>query len=102
MKFIEYIEERIKDEKSFDVMCNSVDMPATLEFCDDWVITDYCKEQFGELLESEIDVYGYSISIDTVEVLYDDADVCEQFCWAVAGYIADEEWDKLFMNDGEL
>lgn len=99
MKFIEYIEERIKDEEPFDVIIGGIDMPATFEFCDDWVITDYCKELFGELLESEIDVYEYALSINTVEVLYDDDDnLGEQFCWAVAGYIDDDEWQKLFCN----
>lgn len=99
MKFIEYIEKRIQDEEPFDVIIGGVDMPATLEFCDDWVITDYCKEQFGELLDSEIDVYEYKCDIATVEVFYDDYLDGEQFCWAVAGHIDDREWNKLFMNE---
>ena len=98
MRFIEYIEERIKDEAEFDVIVDGVDMPATLGFCDDWVITYYCKEKYEDLLNSEIDVYEYTHDIDTVEVLYDDYRVGEQFCWAVAGYIDETEWNRLFMN----
>lgn len=99
MKFIEYIEERIKDEVAFDVIVGGVDMPATLEFCDDWVITDYCKKQFGDLLNSEIDIYEYTHDIDTVEVFCDDYQEGEQFCWSVAGHIDDREWRKLFSED---
>ena len=47
MKFIDYINERIKDEEEFDAVIGGVDMPATFGFCDDWVITDYCKEKYG-------------------------------------------------------
>ena len=93
MKFIDYINERIKDEKEFDAIIGDVDMPATFGFCDDWVITDYCKSKYGPLLESEIKVYD-----DVVEVFYDDDEIGERFCWSVAGYISESEWEKLFRD----
>ena len=98
MKFIEYINERIKDGEEFDAIIGGVDMPATLGFCDDWTITDYCKEKYGELLESEIEIHKDPTGMytDTVEVLYDNANIGEKFCWSVAGYIGETEWNKLF------
>ena len=99
MKFIDYINERIKDEKEFDAVIGDVDMPVTLGFCDDWVITDYCKEKYGELFKSEIIILQTDDYVDTIEVLYDNDEIGEQFCWAVAGYIGETEWDKLFMGD---
>ena len=101
MTFLEYIEERIKDGEEFDAVIGDVDMPATLGFCDDWKITDYCKSKYGELLNSEIVVHedptgNYTTS---VEVLYNNEEIGEQFCWAVAGYVAESEWNKLFMED---
>lgn len=102
MTFLEYIEERIKDEEEFDAVIGDVDMPATLGFCSDWTITDYCKEKFGDLLNSEIEVIEdptgqYTTAVD---VHYDNDKVGEQFCWAVAGYVAESEWNKLFSKDG--
>lgn len=101
MKFIEYIEEAIKNEGEFDAVIGDVDMPATFCFCDDWKITDYCKEKFGDLLNSEIVVHEDTTGRYTtsVEVLYDDEKVGEKFCWAVAGYIAEDEWNKLFIEE---
>lgn len=98
MKFIEYIEERIKDEYEFDAVIGDVDMPATFGFLEDWCITDYCKEKFGDLLNSEIIIHKDPKGryTETVEVLYDDYKVGEKFCWSVAGYIAEDEWYKLF------
>ena len=98
MKFIDYINERIKDEEEFDAVIGGVDMPATFGFCDDWTITDYCKEKYRELLESEIVVRKRIDYLDVVEVLYDNDKIGEKFSWAVAGYIGETEWNKLFMD----
>lgn len=104
VKFIEYINERIKDGQEFDAIIGDVDMPATFGFCDDCVITDYCIKLFGELLNSEIvehiDTTGHCTT--SVEVLYDNHYIGEQFCWAVAGYISDSEWNKLFTKEGDI
>lgn len=99
MKFIDYINERIKDGNEFDAIIGDVDMPATFGFCDDWVITDYCKEKYEKLLESEIIVHEDPTYIDIVEVLYDDYEIGEKFAYAVAGYIGETEWNKLFMEE---
>lgn len=101
MTFLEYIEkEGIENEKEFDAIIGDVDMPATLGFCSDWKITDYCKQRFGGLLNSEIIVHedptGYCTT--SVEVMFDDSEIGEAFCWAVAGYISEGEWEKLFIE----
>ena len=100
MKFIEYIEERIKDEKEFDAVIGDVDMPATFCFSSDWKITDYCKQKYADLLNSEIEVLKDPTGLYTecVEVLYDDEEIGEIFCYAVAGYISEGEWERLFIE----
>lgn len=100
MTFLEYIEKAIKEDIEFDAVIGDVDMPATFCFCDSWKITDYCKQKYEELLNSEIIVHedptGYCTT--AVEVLYDDNKVGTEFCWAVAGYICEGEWERLFIE----
>lgn len=100
MKFIEYIEARIADEAEFDAIIGDVDMPATFCFDSRWKITDYCKSKYADLLNSEIEEHidptGYCTP--AVEVMYDNEKIGEQFCWAVAGYICEGEWERLFIE----
>lgn len=98
MKFIEYIEERIKDEQEFDVMVGGIFMSMTMSFGDDWIITDYCKEKYADLFNSEIEIIHDNTGkyLDVANVLYNDDKVGRRFCWAVAGYVAEDEWNKMF------
>lgn len=100
MKFIEYIEKTIKENLEFDAVIGDVDMPATFGFCDDWVITDYCMEKYGDLLESEIEVRKDPTGwyTDVVIVDYDNYKKGEKFAYAVAGYVSESEWNKLFVK----
>ena len=101
MTFLEYIEKAIKENLEFDAIIGDVDVPATYCFNDDWKITDYCKQKYGELLNSEIklhegnSVLGYT---DVVEVFYDDEEMGRQFTMAVAGYVSESEWNRLFIE----
>jgi hypothetical protein len=100
MTFLEYINARIEDGEEFDAVIGDEDMPATFGFCDDNVITDYCKEKYGELLNSNIEIMKCPHSIDTVIVDYNSSEVGQMFSWAVAGYVSESEWDKLFTKVG--
>lgn len=98
MKFVEYIEKAIKEDLEFDAVIGDVDMPATFCFCDDMVITDYCMEKYGDMLESEIEIQKDPTGwyTDVVIVDYDNYKKGERFAYAVAGYISDVEYKKLF------
>lgn len=100
MRFLEYIEKAIKEDIEFDAVIGDVDMPATFCFCDSWVITDYCKQKYGDLLNSEIEVHEDPTGHHTtcVEVFYDDYKVGEEFSMALAGYISEGEWNMLFLE----
>lgn len=98
MKFIDYINKAIEEDLEFDAVIGDVDMPATFCFCDDMVITDYCMNKYGDLLNSEIEVREDPTSryTDVVIVDYDDDEKGEKFTWAVAGYVSKTEYEKLF------
>lgn len=98
VKFIDYLKFCIAHDLEFDAVIGDVDMPATFCFCDDMEFTDYCMEKYGDLLNSDCEV-KYDTSgryTDVVIVDYDDENKGEQFTWAVAGYISDTEYKKLF------
>lgn len=97
-KFIDYIKFCIAHDLEFDAVIGDVDMPATFSFCDDMKFTDYCMKKYGDLLNSDCEV-KFDLSgrdTDTVIVDYADDSVGERFAWAVAGYISETEYEKLF------
>lgn len=96
--FKEYIEFCIAKDLEFDAVIGNVDMPCTFCFTDDMKITDYCMVQFGDLLSSECEVKVDPIGryTDAVVVNFDDYKKGERFTWAVAGYIGESEYKKLF------
>lgn len=96
--FKEYIEHCIANDLEFDAVIGDVDMPCTFCFSDDMKITDYCMEKYGDLLNSEcevrVDPTGKYTNV--VEVFYDDDEKGERFSWAMAGYIGESEYKRLF------
>ena len=98
MKFIEYMKFCIAHDLEFDAVIGDVDMPATFSFCDDMKFTDYCINKYGDLLNSECKVKYDSTGrcTDTVIVDYDDYEKGKRFTYAVAGYVSETEYEKLF------
>lgn len=96
MTFYEYIQERIKNQEEFEAIIGGSEMTATFSF-GDWTFTDYCMEVYGELLESLVVELDDFHGTKSVEVDYEDDLLGIQFCKAVAGYVSDEEWNKLFV-----
>lgn len=97
-KFIDYMNFCIAHDLEFDAIIGGVDMPATFCFYNKMKFTDYCKERYGDLLNSKCKVTSDPKGryTDVVEVFYDDETVGEQFTWAIAGYIPENEYDALF------
>lgn len=87
-----------KHEIEFDAIIGDVDMDATYCFSGNLVITEYCEKEFGELLNSKcnITVYDEGCYTPCVEVLYDDDEVGNNFTMALAGFISDTTYRKLF------
>ena len=98
MKFIEYMKFCIAHDLEFDAVIGDVDLPATFSFCDDIEFTDYCMNKYGDLLNSECEVKydKKGVSTDKVIVDYNDYKKGEQFAWAIAGYVSETEYEKLF------
>lgn len=98
LKFIEYLKFCIAHDLEFNAVIGDVDMPCTFCFSDDMEFTDYCMEKYGDLLNSmcevRFDLSGRTTDVVTVD--YDDDVQGERFAWALAGYIADSEYQKLF------
>lgn len=96
--FKEYIEYCIRKDLEFDAVIGDVDMPCTFGFCDDMKITNYCMEKYGDLLNSscEVTVDSTGRYTDVVIVDYDNYEKGESFSYAVAGYISETEYKRLF------
>ena len=95
MKFIDYMKKCIKEDIEFDAIIGDVEMPYTFCFTSDMKFTKYCKEKYKELLESEIRIENNDY-FNVIEVLYDDEVVGERFAAALAGYVSEKEYEKLF------
>lgn len=98
MKFVDYIKKCIKEDLEFDAIIGDVEMPATFCFWDAMKITDYCMQKYGKLLNSNCEVKPDITGrhTDVVIVHCDDEAMGTRFTWAVAGYITDTEYQKLF------
>lgn len=84
MTFAEYIvNHAIPNALEFDCIIGDVDMPATLCWDTDYKLLPAVFEVFGDLLNSEINILNDGL----IEVLYDDYEEGERFCWAQAGYV---------------
>jgi hypothetical protein len=94
MKFREYILAKFSKEDEFDAEIGGVDMPCTFCGGEDFVITPYMEEKYGDLLNAEIG----ETSEDFCEVLYDNYKKGEEFSCSLAGYCSVEEYDKLTKN----
>lgn len=98
LKFIEYLKYCVAHDLEFDAVIGDCDIPCTFCFCDNTKFTDYCMEKYGDLLNSECEV-KYDTTrryTDVVIVDYDDEDKGMAFAYAVAGYISETEYEKLF------
>lgn len=97
-KFVDYIKHCITNDLEFDAIIGDVEMEATFSFSDEMKITDYCMEKYGDLLNSDCEVTTDPSGryTDVVEVFYDNYKKGEKFTWAVAGYITEDEYKKLF------
>lgn len=96
MKFINYMKKCIKEDIEFDAIIGDVEMSYTFCFTDDIKFTKYCREKYKELLESEIRIIKNNGYYDVIEVLYDDEVVGERFAAALAGYVNEREYERLF------
>lgn len=103
MTFKEYMEYCIEHDLEFDANIGDVDMDCTFCFSDDIVFTDYCMEKYGDLLKSNCEIrYGFKTPknalpiTDVVIVEYDNYKKAKEFALSLAGYISEEEWNKLF------
>lgn len=92
--FREIILDAKERDVEFDSVIGDVDMPATTVVPDDLVITSYCEEMYGDLLDAQ----AAWISDSVVEVLYDDYKKGEKFVLSLAGYCAESTYNKLFMK----
>ena len=90
MKFLELL--RSKTALDVDLIIGGVDMPATLVWDEDSIITDYGIEKYRPLMEAECTV----LNNGNIEIHCDNYRLGEDFCMAAAGYIGINESKKIF------
>ena len=84
-----------------EVIIGGVDMPATL-VCDDTVdFTDFAYEEFGDVLNApaELRRAADKFSFNLIEVDCVDYEMGERLVYALAGYISESQYKKLFQEE---
>jgi stage V sporulation protein G len=61
-------------------------------------ITPYCYEKYAELLDSPCKVHDHGNGYSVIEVFCDNHELGDEFFAAAAGYIADSEYQKMFVE----
>lgn len=85
---------RSGEDLDCDLIVGDVDMPATFVWYEDSTITEYGVEKYRPIM----DVAFTRLDNGNIEVLCDDWELGEDFCNAAAGYIADSEYKKIFLE----
>ena len=92
-KFLDLL--RSREEIDCDLIIGDCDMPATFVWSDDSKITDYGVEKYKPIMEAEFT----RLENGNIEIHCDNEILGEQFCWAAAGYIGENEYNRIF-GDG--
>lgn len=93
MKFIEYLRQH--DEFECELIIDNSDMPATFVWDSSYV--DFTKdglEKYDKILNAEIEI----INNDCIEIMCDDYELGRHFVLAMAGYISEKEYHRLFIE----
>jgi DNA-binding cell septation regulator SpoVG/16S rRNA G966 N2-methylase RsmD len=81
-----------------DVIVGDVEMNHALVWDVGADITDYCYEQYADLLNSPYKIHDHGNGYEVIEVFCDDYEMGKDFFAAAAGYIADSEHKKMFIE----
>ena len=92
MKFIDYL--NAVNEIDCDLIIGDVDMPYSFVWDKNCGFTEYGKNEFKEILDSEITIYKNG----NIEIHYNDYEKGEYFTAACAGFIGVSEYDRLFTD----
>lgn len=93
MKFIDVLMRGI--HLDCDLTIDGWEMPASFVWNEDSTISEYCKEVFGKLLDSE----AVLLENGNISIMCDDAALGKKFVLSAAGYISNLEYEKLFECD---
>lgn len=86
---------RSGEEFDCDLVIGGAEMPASFVWSEDDEITAYGTEKYRSILEAPFE----RLDNGNIEVLCDDWRLGEEFCLAVAGYIGDAEYRRIFGED---
>lgn len=78
-----------------DLIIGNCDMPATLVWESEHKMKDAGIEYFKELMESPY----LPLRNGNIEVLCDNQDLGEKFCWGAAGFVAESLYESWFDTD---
>ena len=78
-----------------DLIIGGYEMPASFVWNEDSTISEYCKEEFGKLLDSEVTL----IENGNIKIFCSEKELGVRFVYSAAGYISNSEYEKLFECD---
>lgn len=90
--FLNFLESGI--DIDLELIVGGAEMPASFVWDEACRLTEYGKELFHDLLASQYQV----LPNGNIEIFCDNYRLGEAFCLAAAGYISQEEYDKIFCS----
>lgn len=93
--FLDFL--RGKKELECELIIGNSDMPATFVWDEESNITPYGEEYYAPILDAPYKV----LDNGNIEVFCDSYKLGEHFVLALAGYIGEKEWERLFGTVGE-
>jgi len=97
MKFYEFLNQG--KELNIELVIGDVDMPASLCWNEGDIISEYGIEKYKEVMNGECEYFEETESTyPFVNVKCDDYKLGEKFAFDCAGYISEEEFNKIFIS----
>ena len=92
--FLDFLRNRarVEEELECELIIDNSDMPATFYWDKESRITSYGAEYFAPIMEAPYEV----LENGNMEIFCDDYELGKEFVMAVAGYIGQSEYDKMF------
>lgn len=89
-RFIDLLNSNV--ELDCELIIGDVDMPASFVWNETNKVTKYGIQKYKKIMESKYKI----LDNGNIEIFCDDYKLGSEFCYAAAGYISSQEYEKIF------